>query len=302
MKILLLGALGQVGQALQAVLPSMGEVLALDRRDIDLADTEELAGALEKTRHTFPAHVIINAAAYTAVDKAEREQDLAHRVNAAAPGILADHARQSGALLVHYSTDYVFDGNKPGPYQETDSPNPQSIYGRTKLAGEDAVLQSGCQALIFRTSWVFSSQGGNFIKTILKLAAERDSLNVVADQFGAPTSAQLIANVTVRAIKAAMAKQMAPGVYHLTPSGCTTWHGLASFALSRAIAQGAVFKLDPAQMMPIPTEAYPLPAKRPKNSRLDTAKLCQALGITLPDWQDDVAAMIDELTQTSLIP
>jgi dTDP-4-dehydrorhamnose reductase len=293
MKILLLGAGGQLGHALQKVLPSMGQLVALDQQDIDLANTEGLAQALA----AYSAEVIINAAAYTAVDKAETEPDVAHRINAEAPKILAEHSRKTGAWFVHYSTDYVFDGEKPTPYVETDPTHPQSVYGKTKRAGEEAVLQSGCRALIFRTSWVFSTHGGNFIKTILRLAAEREALNVVADQFGAPTSARLLAEVSCHAIEAALAERLPQGLYHLTPSGATSWHGLASLAVSRAQANGAPLKLQASHINPIPTEAYPLPARRPKNSRLETGKLCAALGIELPDWQQDVIAVVDELTQ-----
>jgi len=293
MKILLLGAGGQVGDALQKVLPELGELVACDRHEIDLADLSALPHALAK----HPADVIVNAAAYTAVDRAETDPQMALRVNAEAPKILAEHALKTGALLVHYSTDYVFDGEKAAPYCETDTPNPQSVYGQTKLAGEEAILKSGCHALIFRTSWVFSAHGGNFIKTILRLSAERESLNVVADQFGAPTSARLLAEMAALAIKAAVAGALQGGLYHLTPRGDTTWHGLASVAVSRARENGAVLKLDAAHIHPIPTEAYPLPAKRPGNSRLDTRKLCAALGIELPDWQQDVLAVVDQLTQ-----
>jgi dTDP-4-dehydrorhamnose reductase len=298
MNILLLGAGGQLGHALQAVLPSMGQLVACDQAEIDFADTDHLAQALER----YPAEVIVNAAAFTAVDKAEIEQALAHRVNARAPHILAEHARRTGAFLVHYSTDYVFDGEKPTPYLETDLANPQSVYGKTKRAGEEAVLQSGCRALIFRTSWVFSTHGGNFIKTILKLASERDALQVVADQFGAPTSAKLLADITRLALREALADRLPQGLYHLTPAGSTSWHGLASFVLSRAQSLGGDFKLGPAHIRPIPTEAYPLPARRPKNSRLDTSKLRAALGIELPDWQQDVIEVVDALIKTRTCP
>lgn len=292
MKILLLGKNGQVGFELQRTLLPLGEVFALGRSE---ANFENLPGLNDVLRDVSP-DVIVNATAYTAVDKAEADESTAFKVNAEAVRALASYSRQSGALLVHYSTDYVFDGTKHAAYVETDSTNPQSVYGRSKLAGEEAILQSGCDALIFRTSWVFSAHGGNFIKTILRLAKQRDSLNVVSDQFGAPTSAELIADVTALAIAAYRHGRIAAGIYHLTPAGETTWHGLARHAVERALGCGWALTLGPDKIAPIATEQYPLPAKRPSNSRLDTSRLVKALGLKLPDWRVHVNRTIDQLT------
>lgn len=291
MKILLIGKNGQVGQELQRTLLPLGELVALGRDGLDLGDLTAVRQVLERQS----ADVIVNASAYTAVDRAETDEAGALAVNAAAVGAMADYASRHGALLVHYSTDYVFDGTKAEPYVEDDATAPQSAYGRSKRAGEEAILVSGCKALVFRTSWVFSAHGGNFIKTMLRLAGERDSLNVVADQFGAPTSAELIADVTALAVAAYRRGALVDGIYHLTAAGSTSWHGLASYAIARAKARGAAIKVDPAQICPIPTEAYPLPAKRPKNSRLDTGKLAGALGLQLPDWKIHVERLIDQL-------
>lgn len=292
MKILLIGKNGQVGQELQRTLLPLGDVAALGRESLELGD---LAALKQVLAAQAPA-VIVNASAYTAVDRAESDEALATAVNAGAVAAMAAYAREHGALLVHYSTDYVFDGTKEAPYREDDATAPQSAYGRSKRAGEEAILASGCQALVFRTSWVFSAHGGNFIKTMLRLAGERDSLSVVADQFGAPTSAELIADVTALAIAAYRRGALEGGIYHLTAAGATSWHGLASYAIERAIARGASLKVAPAQIKPIPTEAYPVPAKRPRNSRLDTSKLSGALGLHLPDWTVHVDRLIDQLS------
>lgn len=292
MKILLIGKNGQVGQELQRTLLPLGELVALGRDGLDLSDLAAVQQVLERQA----ADVIVNASAYTAVDRAETDEAGAQAVNAAAVAAMAGYARQHGALLVHFSTDYVFDGTKAEPYVEDDATAPQSAYGRSKRAGEEAILASGCKALVLRTSWVFSAHGGNFIKTMLRLAGERDSLNVVADQFGAPTSAELIADVTALAVAAYRRGALADGIYHLTAAGSTSWHGLASYAIARAKARGAAIKVDPARICPIPTEAYPVPAKRPKNSRLDTSKLSSALGLHLPDWKIHVDRLIDQLS------
>lgn len=294
MNILLLGKDGQVGHALQAVLPSLGALTAWDRQDVDFLDLEGLREKLASVK----ADVIINAAAYTAVDRAQIEAASAHCINASAVKVLADHAKHTGALLVHYSTDYVFDGEKSTPYVEGDVTHPLSEYGNSKRAGELAALEAGARVLVFRTSWVFSSHGGNFIKTILRLAAERDTLNVVADQIGAPTSARLIAQTTVRGIAALIDGRLPAGLYHLTAAGHTSWHGLASFVVARAAANGAALKLAAEHIKPIPTEAYPLPAARPKNSRLDTSRLQNVLDLRFPDWREDVARVVDELTSS----
>jgi dTDP-4-dehydrorhamnose reductase len=292
MKILLIGKNGQVGHELQRTLLPLGELVALGRDGLDLGDL----AALRQVLASQAADVIVNASAYTAVDRAEADEAGAMAVNAAAVDAMAQHARAHGALLVHYSTDYVFDGAKAQPYVEDDATAPQSVYGRSKRAGEEAILASGCKALVFRTSWVFSAHGGNFIKTMLRLAGERDSLNVVADQFGAPTSAELIADVTALAVATYRRGALADGVYHLTASGATSWHGLASYAIAAAKARGVAMQVDPAQIRPIPTEAYPVPATRPKNSRLDTSKLAAALGLQLPDWKIHVDRLIEQIS------
>lgn len=292
MKLLLIGKNGQVGQELRRTLLPLGELAALGRDGLDLGDL----GAVQRVLAEQAPDVIVNASAYTAVDRAESDEAGATAVNAGAVAALAAYARTHGALLVHYSTDYVFDGAKDGPYREDDATAPQSAYGRSKRAGEEAILASGCRALVFRTSWVFSSHGGNFIKTMLRLAGERDSLSVVADQFGAPTSAELIADVTALAIAAYRRGALEGGIYHLTAAGATSWHGLASYAIERAMARGAQLKAGPAQIKPIATEAYPLPAQRPRNSRLDTSKLCGALDLQMPDWKVHVDRLIDQLS------
>jgi len=292
MKILLIGKNGQVGHELQRTLLPLGELVVLGRDALDLSDPAALKQVLESQA----ADVIVNASAYTAVDRAEADEAGAMAVNAAAVSAMAAYARSHDALLVHYSTDYVFDGDKQAPYIEDDVTAPQSAYGRSKRAGEEAILASACKALVFRTSWVFSAHGGNFIKTMLRLAGERDSLNVVADQFGAPTSAELIADVTALAIAAYRRGALADGIYHLTAAGETSWHGLASYAIERAQARGLALKVAAAQIKPIPTEAYPLPARRPRNSRLDTSKLSSALGLQMPAWQVYVDRLIDQLS------
>lgn len=293
MKILLLGKNGQVGSELQQILPSLGQLIALSRAEADL----EAPSGLDLILQQYAPDIIVNAAAYTAVDKAESDEATARKVNTEAVQKLASYAHAHNILLVHYSTDYVFDGEKPGAYTEQDQPNPQSVYGRTKLAGEEAILQSGCQALIFRTSWVFSVNGGNFIKTIMRLAQERESLNIVADQFGAPTSAKLIAELTGQAISAWENRTLDGGIYHLTASGAASWHEYATHIVKRMQAQGVLLKATPEQVLPIATEAYPVPAKRPKNSRLNTSSLRTALGVEIPDWTNHVDQVVDELIQ-----
>lgn len=291
MKILLLGKNGQVGQALQATLAPLGEVVALDRTQADFDCPERLMQALAD----YPADVMVNAAAYTAVDKAEEEPEKAFRVNAESVGVLADAARKRGALLVHYSTDYVFDGKKAGPYLETDAANPLNVYGKSKLAGEEAIRQSGCRYLVFRTSWVYSLSGKNFIRTIWRLGKERESLSVVADQVGAPTSADLIAERTARAIPAFFDGRLPQGVYHLAAAGETSWHGMACYLVRKAHERGVAMKVDEARIRPVATEDYPLPAVRPKNSRLSHALLDERLGVAMPAWQAQVDALIAQL-------
>jgi dTDP-4-dehydrorhamnose reductase len=291
MKILLLGKDGQVGRELQRSLLPLGEVVAFGRAEADLEDLPRLRDLL----NTHSPDIIVNAAAYTAVDKAETDEATAYKINAEAVGEMADYAQQSRILLIHYSTDYVFDGEKATAYVEVDDTNPQSAYGRSKCAGEEAIFQSGCNALIFRTSWVFSIHGNNFIKTVLRLAKERESLNIVADQYGAPTSAELIADITALAIPAYRSHALANGIYHLTAAGETSWHGLACHVVERALANGAILKLNAEQIQAIPTDAYPLPAKRPKNSRMNTGALSRSLGVHFPDWTIHVDRVADQL-------
>jgi dTDP-4-dehydrorhamnose reductase len=299
MKILLLGKNGQVGWELQRSLAPLGEVLALDSKSTGYCgDLTDLAG-LAATVRAYAPDVIVNAAAYTAVDKAESEPEQAQRVNAEAVAVLAHEAQQLGAWLVHYSTDYVFDGSGTQPWQETDAVAPLSVYGASKLAGEQAIQASGCKQLIFRTSWVYAARGNNFAKTMLRLAQERDSLSVIADQFGAPTSAELLADVTAHALRSAMAAPELGGLYHLAASGETSWHSYARFVLEQAEAAGRVLKVAPAQISAIASSDYPTAAKRPLNSRLNTAKLQNAFALHLPDWQAGVARMLSETLEKS---
>lgn len=302
MKILLLGKNGQVGWELQRSLAPLGEVIALDRHG-DRASTGSLTGdlndphGLEQTITAVRPQIIVNAAAYTAVDKAESEPELAHRINAEAPGVLARAAAKHHALLVHYSTDYVFDGSGNAPWKENDATGPLSIYGRTKLAGEQAIQASGCRYLIFRTSWVYAARGGNFAKTMLRLASERDELKVINDQIGAPTGADLLADVTAHAIRRASLTDGSEysGIYHLAAAGETNWFDYARFVLEHAQQKGRAFKVAPQQVQAIPTTAYPTPARRPGNSRLDCARLHYRFGLTLPHWQAGVTRMLEEI-------
>ncbi len=293
-RILVLGAHGQLGHELPLALSDLGHVIALDRSGADLAAPESLRGVVRQRR----PDVIVNAAAYTAVDRAESEPDLAYTVNAVSPGVLAQEAVAVGACLVTYSTDYVFDGRKETAYEESDAPNPLSAYGRTKLAGERAVAEACPRHLILRTSWVVGVHGANFLKTILRLAAERDSLRVVADQHGAPTAAALIADVTVRALQTllqASERDARWGLYHLAAAGETTWHGYARHVISRARELGMALKAAPDTVAAIPTAEYPTPAKRPANSRLCTARLRAAFSVELPDWTQGVDHVLEQL-------
>lgn len=294
MKIVLLGKDGQVGWELQRSLAPLGELIALGRGEGDL---ENPAVLLEKLRAINPT-VIVNAAAYTAVDRAETEVERAQAINAAAPAALADFAAASGAWLIHYSTDYVFDGMKSDPYVEDDLTGPLSVYGRSKLDGERAIAGSGCRHLIFRTSWVFASRGGNFAKTMLKLAGERDRLSVVNDQFGAPTSAELIADVTALCLYR-IARRDVPtpvsGIYHLVAAGETTWFEFARLVMAEAESLGVALKVKPEAVLPIPASDYPTPARRPSNSRLATGKLRAAFELELPDWRFHVRRMVQEI-------
>lgn len=300
MKILLLGKNGQVGWELQRSLAVLGDVVALDRLGADglCGDLSDLAGLAQTVRSVRP-QVIVNAAAHTAVDKAESEPELARTLNALAPGVLAQEARQLGAWLVHYSTDYVFDGSGSGSWKESDATAPLSVYGRTKLEGEQLVAASACRHLIFRTSWVYGARGGNFARTMLRLAAERDQLKVIDDQIGAPTGADLLADVTAHAVRHVLPpmrrNDLTPsGIYHLAAAGETSWHAYARFVLGQAQGAGVALKVGPDQVLAIPTSAYPTPAKRPHNSRLDTTLLQNTFGLTLPHWQVGVARLLAE--------
>jgi dTDP-4-dehydrorhamnose reductase len=297
MKLLLLGRNGQVGWELQRSLAPLGEVLALDSASQeycgDLTDLPGLAATVQR----FAPDVIVNAAAYTAVDKAESESQLAHRINADAPAVLAREALRLKALLVHYSTDYVFAGLGDTPWQEQDPVAPLSVYGASKLAGEQAIAASGCAHLILRTSWVYSARGNNFATTMLRLARERERLAVIDDQFGAPTGAELLADVTAHAIRSLLADPQLSGIYHLAAAGETTWCRYARFVLEHAERAGMKLKVGPAMVDAIGTEAYPTPARRPCNSRLDTQKLQKAFALSLPDWKVGVTRMLAEILE-----
>lgn len=300
MKVLLFGRSGQVGWELQRSLGVLGELVALDSDAQynpgglcgDFTDLEGLA----RTVAVVQPDVIVNAAAHTAVDKAESEPVLARQINALAPAVLAQAATKIGATLVHYSTDYVFDGSGARPWIETDATAPLSVYGRTKLEGEQAVATTA-KHLILRTSWVYAAQGGNFAKTMLRLAGERETLTVIDDQFGAPTSAELLADVTAHALRALVQKPELAGLYHCAAAGETNWHGYARYVLTQAQALGQPLKVGPDQVQPIPTRDYPTPAQRPLNSRLDTRKLQRAFGLRLPPWQEGVGRMLTEIAQ-----
>jgi dTDP-4-dehydrorhamnose reductase len=299
MKVLLLGRGGQVGWELQRSLSLLGEVIALDfdpahNPDGLCGDFTDLDGLAQTVRAVTP-DVIVNAAAHTAVDKAESEPELARTINARAPGVLAAEANALGAWLVHYSTDYVFDGSGHHSWRETDATGPLSIYGQTKLEGEQAVANNP-KHLILRTSWVYAARGGNFAKTMLRLAGERDALTVIDDQIGAPTSAELLADVTAHAIVTLRTQPELAGLYHCVAAGETSWHGYARFVLEQARALGYPLKASTDKVAPTSTTNYPTPAKRPLNSRLDTHKLKQAFGLALPPWQQGVARMLAEIT------
>ena len=294
MKILLTGKNGQVGFELQRALAPLGEVVAVDQHECDLSNPDAIRQLVAKVA----PQVIINPAAYTAVDKAESEQQLAQAINGTAPGVFGEEAARLGALVIHYSTDYVFDGCVSGAYLESDTPNPQSVYGKTKLAGEKALQASGADHLIFRTSWVFGAHGANFAKTMLRLAAEREGLKIVADQFGAPTSAALLADVTAQVLgqyKRQGRTGFPFGLYHLVAGGCTTWHEYAQTVVRAALAAGKPLKLTADDIVPITTADYPLPAPRPANSRLDTQRLRETFGLELPAWQSGLGHVLQQI-------
>jgi dTDP-4-dehydrorhamnose reductase len=302
LKILLTGKNGQVGDALaRALRNTPHQVIAVGSPDCDLAKPSAIRELIQTTN----PDVVINPAAYTAVDRAESEPDLAHAINAQAPEIMAAELRKTGGLLVHFSTDYVFDGLKTSPYTELDKPNPQSVYGQTKLQGEQALAASEVNHIILRTSWVFGAHGNNFLKTMLRLAADREELRVVNDQFGAPTSARFLATTVmrileqmeshVRTAKTPIDHNPMSGLYHCSCAGRTSWFDYAKFAIDLARSHGAKFKLTPERLIAIPASQYPTPAARPANSVLDNTKLEQTFGIQRPDWQAEVQDIVKTL-------
>jgi dTDP-4-dehydrorhamnose reductase len=295
MKILLFGKSGQVGWELQRSLAPLGEVIAVDFDSQELCgDFTNIQGITQTVRAVAP-DIIVNAAAHTAVDKAESEPELVRTINSLAPTMLAQEAKRSGAWLIHYSTDYVFDGSGDKPWLETDDTGPLNVYGETKLEGEQFIRQSGCKHLIFRTSWVYGARGGNFAKTMLRLAKERDSLSVINDQIGAPTGAELLADITAHAIRTSLLKPELSGLYHVVAAGETSWHGYASFVIDIAQKAGISMWITPEDVLPVPTSAYNTPAKRPLNSRLDTSKFQAAFDLKLPHWQSGVNRMLTEI-------
>lgn len=295
MKILLLGKGGQVGWELQRALAPLGELVALGTQSQDLAADFRQPEALAATVQAVRPDVIVNAAAYTAVDKAESEPAVAAAINAVAPGVLAREAAALGATLLHYSTDYVFDGSGDTPRDEEAATGPLSVYGRTKLEGEEAIRASGCRHLILRTSWVYAARGGNFAKTMLRLAGEREQLTVIDDQIGAPTGADLLADLSAHALRRLAQEPALAGTYHAVAGGEVSWHGYARHVIEWARARGHALRVAPEAILPIPTRAYPTPAQRPLNSRLDTRKLRRAFDLNLPHWQPGVDRMLSEV-------
>lgn len=296
MKLLLLGCNGQVGWELQRALAPLGEVLACDfdtpgDLKADFSQPDHLAALVQRVA----PDVIVNAAAHTAVDKAESEPGLARAINATAPGVLAREAAARGAWLLHYSTDYVFDGSGSAARDEDAATGPLSVYGRTKLEGESLIRASGCRHLILRTSWVYAARGGNFARTMLRLAAEKDTLNVISDQIGAPTGADLLADVTAHALRTLQARPELAGTYHCVAGGETSWFDYARYVIEWARAQGQALRVAPDAVHAIPTSAYPTPAARPLNSRLSTQRLQQAFGLVPPPWQAGVQRMLREV-------
>ena len=294
MKILLFGKGGQVGWELQRSLAPLGEVVALDHDSTDYCGNfSNPAGLLDTVRDVKP-DIIVNAAAHTAVDKAESEPDLVRTLNATAPGLLAQEAQRLGAWFVHYSTDYVFDGSGERAWCETDTPAPLSVYGQTKFEGEQ-LIQAGCQRhLVFRTSWVYAARGGNFARTMLRLAQERDRLTVIDDQIGAPTGAELLADVTAHALRQVMRRPEDAGLYHLVASGETSWWGYATHVLAQAQRLQPGLQIKASEVLAVPSSAFATAARRPHNSRLDTRKLQTTFGLRLPSWQEGVDRMLAE--------
>lgn len=296
MKILLFGASGQVGWELQRSLAPLGELVALGRGGAPglCGDLSDPAGVAATVRQVRP-DAIVNAAAYTAVDRAESEPAEAMAVNAAGPAALAQAAAQAGACLVHYSTDYVFDGSGSRPWREDDPTGPLGAYGRSKLEGERAIVAALPRHLVLRTSWVYAARGGNFARTMLRLARERTQLTVVDDQFGAPTGAELLADVSAHALRALLADPSRAGTYHVAAAGETSWYGYARFVVGKALQAGEKLMAGPQQVLPVPTSAFPTPARRPHNSRLDCARFRATFGLALPPWEQGVERMIDEI-------
>jgi dTDP-4-dehydrorhamnose reductase len=294
MRILLLGSSGQVGYELQRSLASLGEVVALDQPEVDLGQPAALSTIVE----SIAPVVIVNAAAYTAVDQAEKEPGLAHTVNAESVETLARAAAARGALLVHFSTDYVYPGTGTRPWLESDETGPINAYGRSKLAGDNAIAKFGCRHAILRTSWVYAARGKNFVRTILRLATERDRLSVVDDQHGVPTAASFLADVAARVVEHHLQSSTTPsGVFHTAPTGSTTWYGVARALLDRARSRGMALKLPHDGLVPCTTAEYPLPAARPRNSRLNVDRVQQVFGVRCVDWLEDLNRVVDELTE-----
>lgn len=297
MRILLFGKNGQVGWELQRSLTPLGEIIALNSTSEDFCGNLANLTGIKQTIRKIQPDIIVNAAGYTAVDKAEKEQEMAQLLNAQAPGVLAQEAKTLNAWLIHYSTDYVFSGNNYQPYLETDHAEPLNIYGRTKLEGEKNIQASGCSHLILRTSWVYATYGNsnNFIKTILRLAQQRDKLSIVNDQVGSPTGAELIADVTAYALLTLRYKPQVSGLYHLTAKGYISWYDFAKFILEYAESTNFPHKIRPVNISPIASTDFPLPAKRPLNSRLNTGKLEKTFDLILPDWQKGVSRTLMEI-------
>ena len=293
-KILLTGKNGQVGWELRRTLAPLGDVVAVGHQEMDLSDPDSIRRTIREVR----PHLIVNSAAYTAVDKAESEPDLAMAINGVAPGIMAEEAKRLNAAIVHYSTDYVFDGTKKLPYIEDDAPNPLNVYGQTKLAGERAIQASGVPHLILRTSWVYGARGKNFLVTILRLARERSELKIVDDQIGAPTWCRMLAEVTSQMLSQHYTSAARPssiadisGLYHVVCGGHTSWYGLARKILE--VVSGHASHAMP-ELKPIPTTEYPTPAKRPLNSRLSTEKLKRMCGLIVPAWEESLMLCMNE--------
>ena len=295
MKLLLLGSNGQVGWELQRSMSMLGKLKVCDRNKVDFFDLD----GLRKLIRNYKPDVIVNAAAYTDVDKAESDEENAFQVNSRAVNLLAQEAKVLDAWLVHYSTDYVFDGEKMSPYTEEDKTNPLSVYGKTKLQGEEAIKKSKCKYLIFRSSWLYGAHGKNFFKTIIKLATERDELRIVSNQIGAPTNAGLVADVTslclYRIARNSHSSKEISGIYHLTATGKASWYDFAKYVIIEAKKSGSVFLTNPENIIAINASEYILPAKRPANSLLDTQKLCKTFNLYLPSWQIHADRVIKEL-------